>query len=318
MFSESTIFSAFNGVVSPVADTASIKLAEVVKMGERTPQEDEVDKNFVFSYPTLRRIIGAFRLGKNLWIWGPAGSGKTELAIQTAMRCHRPYALVSFSEETSMRDLIGTWSLKDQQTSWKDGALARAIQTPGSVVILDELNMAPSGVVAALNALLQQGELHIHETGDTLRVAEGVTFVATANTAGSVDETGMYAGSQIQNGATRSRFAGLKVGYLPAEDERQILLRKFPGLDDAFSPQGNRLLTEAMIECGKQIRSIADEGRLSLPFSVRQLLSWAEGALEFRNIADGFRFAFADLLGQGELPPVAETFHKVFGIKLED
>lgn len=312
----SSIFDTFNGVTSPVADTREIDLSQVVDLGEHEPSSEELDTQFVFAYPDLRRFLGALRLEKNLWIWGPAGCGKTEMAIQVALRCRRPYALISFSEETSLRDLIGTWALKDGETFWRDGALAKACQTPGCIVILDELNMAPAGIVAALNALLQQGEYHISETGGTVRVADGVMFVATANTSGSVDESGLYAGSQIQNGATRSRFSGMKVGYLDPDLERQIVLRKYPEIDAAFAGL-DKPASEKMVELARLLRVLVDEGKVSLPFSVRQILSWTQGSLEFGSLSVGFQFAYADLLGMGELPSVAEAFFKVFGVKLE-
>lgn len=317
MFSNATLFEAFNGVQSPVANTAAILLSDVVEMGTRAPDPDELDPQFVFSYHPLRRFLGTLRMNKNLWIWGPAGSGKTELAIQVALRCHRSYTLISFSEETSLRDLVGTWSLKSGETFWKDGALASAVKTPGTIIILDELNMAPAGVAASLNALLQQGEIRVSDTGDTLKVAKGVVFIATANTAGSVDETGLYAGSQIQNAATRSRFAGLKVDYLDADAEREIILRKYPDIDKLFAKYGDKTLSEAMVELARQIRSIVEEGKLSLPFSVRQILAWASASMEFRSVTAGFQFAFSDLLVEGEKAPVIEVFFKVFGITLE-
>lgn len=311
MFKESTIHEAF-GITSEKGDTKAIKVADLVEIGEHIPLPEMVDLGYVFTYQAVRRFLGAVRLGKSLWLWGPAGSGKTELAVQIGLRLHRPVPVISFSEESSLRDLLGTWKLANQETSWSPGALAQAVTQPGSIVVLDEVNMAPSGVLAALNSLLQRREIVINETGETITVAPGVIFVATANTAGGADETGLYAGSQIMNGATRSRFSGLKLDYLDAESEAEIIRRKFPDLLKMFDEDP----APKMVETGRMIRSIADEGRVSLPFSVRQLLAWAEGVIEFGDISEGFLFAYGDLLSPSELPAVAEAFFKVFGISL--
>lgn len=315
---DTSLFDAF-GVESPTADTKAIPLARVVKMGTT---ESEPDPHFQFQYRPLRRALRNIAECRPTWCWGPSGCGKTEFFIQIAKRLKRPIHVISFGEETSMRDLLGSFSLTSNengngfQTEFRYGQLAKAIQDPLAIVDLDEFNMAPAGVSSQLNRLLEAGEIHVHETGETIRVAEGTTFVVTANTPGGMDETGLYAGSQAQNGATRTRFQGLKMNYLPAELEERIVRFAAPRLDaEVQLPDSKRMASSLLVETGNMIRGLVDDGRVSLPFTVRQLKSWADATIKLKDLRDAFCDAYFDLLTPSEAEPVSEVFHKVFGLR---
>lgn len=315
-----SLYEAF-GVTSPNTDTKTIPLDKVVPVGTL---DTAPDKGFVFEYRTLRRALKNIGERKPVWCWGPAGCGKTEFFVQIAARLRRPAHVISFGEETSIRELLGTFRLSKAEgngfeTRFEYGLLAKAIVDPMAIVILDEFNMSPPGVSAQLNRLLEVGTISIPETGEAIKAADGVTFVVTANTPGSSDTTGIYAGSQVQNGATRSRFAGLKMGYLAPEKEEEVVVRATPSLNDNVKlPGSTKRTSELLVECGRMVRDLIDDGAVSLPFTVRNLKEWARSTLLLRDIRDGFMDAYGDLLTEDELTPVAEVFHKVFGVRIVD
>lgn len=309
------------GVESKNKDTRSIPIDKVVKIGtvKQTP-----DPAFQFEYRTLRRTLRNINQLNPVWCWGPSGCGKTEYFIQIAKRLSRPCHVISFGDETSLRELLGSFSLKSNDsgngfaTKFEYGQLVKAMQDPDAIVILDEFNMAPAGVAAQFNRLLETGAITIAETGETVHTAENVLFVATANTPGTMDESGIYAGSQAQNGATRSRFAGLKMNYLPPDREEQILIKLYPRLNAVVSlADTSKLPTALMVECGNLIRSLVDDNSVSLPFTVRQLKSWAGGTLDLSDLRDAFADAYYDLLPPAETAAVGEVFHKIFGVRLD-
>lgn len=316
-----SLFDAF-GVVSPKGDTKQIPLDQVCPVGalETTP-----DPAFQFEYRTLRRTLRNIADQRPIWCWGPSGCGKTEFFIQIAARLRRPCHVVSFGEETSLRELLGSFELKAAEsgngfsTAFRYGHLVKAMREPGALVVLDEFNMAPASVAAQFNRLLETGSITIPETGETITAAENVVFLVTANTPGSMDESGIYAGSQTQNGATRSRFSGLKMDYLPPDKEVELLRAVCPRLDAVIKlPDAARPPSALIVECGNMIRALVNDGAVSLPFTVRQLKTWAMGSLQLHDIRDAFCDAYHDLLSSAETVPVSEVFHKVFGVRVED
>lgn len=316
-----SLFDAF-GVESPKGDTRQIPLDKVCPLGTLDTQPDPA---FQFQYRTLRRTLRNIADQRPIWCWGPSGCGKTEYFIQIAARLRRPCHVVSFGEETSLRELLGSFELKASEnsngftTAFRYGHLVKAMREEGALVVLDEFNMAPASVAAQFNRLLETGRITIPETGETVTAADNVVFVATANTPGSMDESGIYAGSQTQNGATRSRFAGLKMDYLPTEQEIKLLQAVCPRLDAVIKlPDAARPPSALMVECGNMIRSLVNDGAVSLPFTVRQLKAWAIGSLQLQDIGDAFCDAYNDLLSPAETVPVGEVFHKVFGVRVRE
>ena len=313
-----SIFNLF-GVTSPTADTKKIPTSALVPMGAHTDLAP--DPNFVFQYRPLKRVLRNIGNGQPLWAWGPSGCGKTELFIQVAARLQRPVKVISFGEETSLRELSGTFHLIPDglvtRTEYRPGTLAQAIATPLAVVVLDEFNMAPPGVSAQLNRLIEAGELVVPETGEVITAAAGVTFVATANTSGAHDETGIYAGSQLQNGATRNRFAGLRMNYLPADLEQEIVTRAFPTVDQKLQMPAGVTFSKLAVDMANGVRKMVEEGSIGLPFSVRTLKRFVGASLAYGDFREGFADAFFDLLTPQEATAADQVFFKIFGVHVE-
>jgi cobaltochelatase CobS len=335
-----TVFEAF-GVESPTGKAQVTPVSRLCPLGQGATAER---KKFRFTYPVVKRLLRNIAQQRNVWISGPSGCGKTELCVQVAVRLERPSFVISFGEETSLRDLYGSmaivskqqetgtpetgitgiakamWALARQglgiQTEFRYGHLVQAIQTPGAIVVLDELNMAPAGIVAQMNRFLETGEIVIPETGETIKKAEGVAIIVCANTAGGTDETGNYAGSQTQNGATRSRFAYMEVGYLPAEQERLILIDNIPEVDNVRTATEQPFSVLA-VQFANACRGLVNNGAVSLPFTVRHLLTFGKAAAELGDLEMAVRDAYFDGLAPSEQVACNEIVHKVFGIKLE-
>lgn len=319
--SNQSLYEVF-GVESPLTDTRAIPLDKVCTLGNDTRVEP--NPSYVFEYKSLRRVLKNLRARKPLWIHGPSGCGKTELMRQVGARIRRPVHVISMGEETSIKELLGSFQLTAAEskngfeTSFRHGALAQAIQTAMAIVVLDEFNMAPSTVAAQFNGLLETGEIVIPETGEVVRAAEGVTFVVTANTPGGIDEAGIYAGSQIQNGATRSRFAGLRVSYLKPELEEKIIINNYPRINAVLDlPETTKTLSTLMVETAAAARSLVDNHEVSLPFTVRNLLEWASSVLKLKDIGDAFADAYYDILSPSERVPVGQVFQRIYGWNLE-
>lgn len=166
-----------------------------------------IDPNYVHDIQTLGLILSATERGTNVWLWGPKGSGKTELSMQIAARLHRPYVRIPFADDMDKYSLVGQrLPTKEEGFQWHDGILSQAIRQPGCVIALDEPTLAKPGTLALIQTLIDTRRLSIEETGEVIIVAPGVMFLALDNTSGFGDETGRYAGTGVMNEAFLNRF----------------------------------------------------------------------------------------------------------------
>lgn len=305
-----TFGSAFN---IPGVD---VPLSKLAAFGEGT--NISPNKNFVFDKDVLKQMLFGINEGDNILLWGDAGAGKTDLIEEVAARLNRQATIISFGEETSVRQLIGSKELSAGETPFRAGALLQAIQTKHMLIGLDEINMAMPGVTAMLNHLLQKREITIPETGETVKCAEGVRLIATSNTNMGLDESGLFEGSQTQNSATRSRFAGIHVKYLKAEDEVKLIDLAYPKLDEAVPPLKGKRFPELTVQLANALRSAMRNGGLNLPFSVRQIHRFTKATLAFSDPKMAFKYAYWSMLDSTERQTAGDLFKTVFNMKIED
>jgi MoxR-like ATPase len=207
-------------------------------------------------------------LGLPTLIGGPRGCGKTLLALKLAFELERPCEVFHLG---GIRDaeahLYGVTQLRGGETFFVRSRFVEAIQKPGMVIILDELNRAPSEVLNALLSLLDdQARLVIEQEEGERRivpVATGVTFVATINHGAE------YVGSEPIDAALLDRFALVRLNY--PENEVEILESR--GIPRAQARQ--------LARWAKLIRAEHQKGTLPFSISLRGLNSAA------RLIANG-------------------------------
>jgi len=111
---------------------------------------------------------------------GPTSVGKTSLIEYLAARTGHICIRINNHDHTDVQEYVGSYiSGSDGQLRFQDGLLVQALRQ-GHWIILDELNLAPSDVLEALNRLLDDNrELYIPETGETVRPAKGFMLFAT-------------------------------------------------------------------------------------------------------------------------------------------
>ena len=149
---------------------------------------------------------------------GPTSVGKTTmieyLAARTGHRCIR----INNHEHTDVQEYIGGYVTNAfGQLEFRDGLLVEALRN-GHWIILDELNLAPSDVLEALNRLLDDNkELYIPETGETVKPVDGFNLFATQNPPGA------YGGRKPLSRAFRNRFLELSICDLPTAGESESL-----------------------------------------------------------------------------------------------
>ena len=169
--------------------------------------------------------------GKNIMMTGPAGCGKTMAAKAVVNSLDRPDFYFNLGATQDPRStLVGNTHFdKDKGTFFSQSLFVEAIQTPNSVILLDELSRAHPDAWNILMTVLDYGQRYLRldeaDGSDTIKVADGVTFVATANIGNE------YTSTRVMDKALMDRFTIVEMDVLSEEDENTLLNYMFPNVD---------------------------------------------------------------------------------------
>ncbi|KAI9880197.1 MAG: AAA ATPase midasin [Pleopsidium flavum] len=161
-------------------------------------------------------------------IQGPTSSGKTSMIEYLAKISGNKYVRINNHEHTDLQEYVGTYvSGIDGQLTFQEGILVQALRE-GHWIVLDELNLAPTDVLEALNRLLDDNrELLIPETQEVVQPHPDFMLFATQNPAG------LYGGRKALSRAFRNRFLELHFDDIP-EDELETILRERSQIAPSF------------------------------------------------------------------------------------
>jgi nitric oxide reductase NorQ protein len=172
-------------------------------------------------------------------------------------------------------DLLGTKGVKNGATFFKESRFVEAIETPGCVVCLDEVNRCTPNILNMLLPLLDhRGEVYVEELDRNVEVADGVVFMATANIGSQ------FSGTYRFDEAVVSRFTyRFEVSFLEEDEEAQMIQNRC-GITD----EDARLLAKLAGTLRSKIDSYG--GTLTKLVSTRQLIATAQLIATGINITD--------------------------------
>jgi MoxR-like ATPase len=170
--------------------------------------------------------------GKNILMTGPTGCGKTLAAQSLVKSLKRPdYYFNLGATQDARATLIGnTHFNKENGTFFAESAFVKAIKTPNAIILLDELSRAHPEAANILMTVLDAGQRYLRldeaEGSPIIKVASGVTFIATANVGGE------YTATRVMDRALMDRFVQIEMDLLDKENELALLKFKFPEADE--------------------------------------------------------------------------------------
>lgn len=160
----------------------------------------DIDENYVFNIDLTKTALIGLELGMPVYFWGYHGTGKTTAFEQIAARTKRPFLRVQHTINTEEAHIVGQYVVKDGSTNFQLGPLPTAMLF-GYNYCADEYDFAMPSVLSVYQPVLEGKPLVIKDAPPELRVIRphpNFRFVATGNTNGGGDETGLYQGTQIQ------------------------------------------------------------------------------------------------------------------------
>ena len=201
--------------------------------------------------------------GKNIMMTGAAGCGKTMAAKSLVNSLDRPDFYFNLGATQDPRaTLIGNVHFNDGEgTYFSESLFVKAIQTPNAVILLDELSRAHPDAWNILMTVLDYGQRYLRldeQDGQaTINVAEGVTFIATANIGNE------YTSTRQLDKALMDRFTIVEMDLLNEEEENELLTYMFPNVDNAV------LSNVAKIANLTRVEAASDTARVPFGISTR-------------------------------------------------
>lgn len=192
------------------------------RQGSRAPEEQAHYILTPFIKANLENLVRASSTRQfPVLIQGPTSSGKTSMVEYLAKRTGHKFVRINNHEHTDLQEYLGTYiSGSDGRLQFVEGVLVQALRE-GHWIVLDELNLAPTDVLEALNRLLDDNrELLIPETQEVVRPHEDFMLFATQNPAG------LYGGRKALSRAFRNRFLELHFNDIPLDELLEILHRR--------------------------------------------------------------------------------------------
>ncbi|MCA8838020.1 MAG: AAA family ATPase [Proteobacteria bacterium] len=280
----------------------------------------EADAHYRFDYWQSNRTCGALTFNQTaddliklilanmrVMMVGPPGSGKTSVIEQYASRVGWPVTRFNGNRDVTMHDFVGTYEAHDGATEWVDGPLPRAMKA-GHILILDEVDHMPAECSSVLHSVLEpRGRLALASQDQTIGQHEHFRIVATANTGGFGDESGLHPNAQVQDAAFLSRFdVAFRVDYMDKTDEI-ALLRRLSGIKK----------TEAgiIVKIANDTRNAAKEHKVMYPITTRQTIACANLLLK-TDWGTALSLTILNKLPECDVGVVAEIAQRHLGDKL--
>ena len=257
--------------VSDTTTTASTTSTDSVEV----PTDHEEVLNFIHNSYSLKPkglvmkelkwkyLIRSAVRGKNIMMTGAAGCGKTMAAKALVNSLDREDFYFNLGATQDPRaTLIGNVHFNEGEgTYFSESLFVKAIQTPNAVILLDELTRAHPDAWNILMTVLDYGQryLRLDEQNEqkTIKVAPGVTFVATANIGNE------YTGTRVLDKALMDRFTIVEMDILNEEEEFGLLSYMFPNVDSTL------LENVSKIAHMTRVNSSSDDARIGAGISTR-------------------------------------------------
>lgn len=273
----------------------------------KAPPESHIyipGQNPHFSFSANANIIAmAFAIGRNAFISGPTGCGKTEEVKQVFNRLGIPLRRANMHGDVTYGTFVGSMKANATGTYFEYGLLPHAMKH-GYPILLDEVDFTPPNISSVLFPVLEKdAELFIPETGEHVKPTKGFCVYATGNTGGKGDGAGSFTGTEVLNTAFLDRFSfKLNADYMDSATEQKVVLATHPHMNKEFVKRAVAFATE--------IRVAFKNGDLAFTWSTRKLLDFME-FVESLGVAGALDVTLRNWLDKDDTPFVDNLYKKV-------
>ncbi|KAH3662481.1 hypothetical protein OGAPHI_005733 [Ogataea philodendri] len=276
------------------------------------PLEPEEQPHYIMTPFVEKNLMNLVRASSGRFpvlIQGPTSSGKTSMINYLAKITGHTFVRINNHEHTDLQEYLGTYVSDDTgKLVFREGVLVDALRK-GHWIVLDELNLAPTDVLEALNRLLDDNrELFIPETQEVVTPHPDFMLFATQN------PPGLYGGRKILSKAFRNRFLELHFDDIP-QDELEIILRERCQIAPSYAQK----IVEVYKELTVQRQSTRLFEKKDSFATLRDLFRWAlREAVGYEQLAaNGYMLLAERVRRPEEKVVVKQALEKVMRVKLD-
>jgi midasin len=257
----------------------------------------------------LARVIVTGRFP--ILIEGPTSAGKTSIIEYLARLTGHRFIRINNHEHTDIQEYLGTY-VSDPRTGklvFQEGILVRALRN-GDWLVLDELNLAPTDVLEALNRLLDDNrELVVPETQEVVRPHPDFMLFATQN------PSGQYGGRKALSRAFRNRFLELHFSDVPQGELETILCERCK-----IAPSYAKKIVAVFVELQRrrQVGRVFEQRHAFA--TLRDLFRWGgRGAVGYQQLAeDGYMLLAERTRRPDDKVVVKDVIEKVMKVTIDE
>ncbi|CAG9771357.1 unnamed protein product [Ceutorhynchus assimilis] len=212
----------------------------------------------------LSRVVSIGKLP--VLLQGDTSVGKTSLITYLAKSSGNKCVRINNHEHTDLQEYIGSYVADTTgKLVFREGVLVEAMRK-GHWIILDELNLAPTDVLEALNRVLDDNrELFIPETQETVKADPNFMLFATQN------PPGVYGGRKMLSRAFRNRFVELHFNEIPPI-ELEFILHQRCAMPPSYAKRMISVMSDLQIRRRGSAAFAGKQGFITL----RDLFRWGE------------------------------------------
>lgn len=175
---------------------------------------------------------------------GPTGCGKTRFVEHMSWRLKRTLVTVACHEDLTASDLVGKYTLRNDETVWQDGPLTTAVKA-GGIAYLDEVVEARKDTTVVIHPLTDDRRiLPLEKKGEVVQAPEDFMLVISYN-------PGYQSVLKDLKHSTKQRFVAIEFDYPPA-DREQTILQQESGLDPETAAR--------LVKIAEKVRNLRTHG----------------------------------------------------------
>ncbi|RVE58198.1 hypothetical protein OJAV_G00206850 [Oryzias javanicus] len=259
----------------------------------------------------MEDMLKDFLLGEHLLLVGNQGVGKNKIVDRFLHLLNRPREYIQLHRDTTVQTLTLQPSVRDGVIMYEDSPLVKAVKL-GHVLVIDEADKAPTNVTCILKTLVESGEMILadgrriisdpHEAKGKLNAIvmhPDFRMVVLANRPGFP-----FLGNDFY-GSLGDIFSCHAVDNPKPQAELEMLKQYGPDVPDAT--------LQKLVAAFGELRSMADQGTISYPYSTREVVNIVKHLQKFPNegLANVVRNVFDfDSYSKDMLEVLIEALHK--------